>query len=396
MESRSSVFKLIKTKWVFTSYIIKQERTIAMKKAFLLLLLGLGLFTLSKFGFSQKSDSPKQIEKQLAAPIAKHDQVIYFAGGCFWGTEHFFKQVRGVTATEVGYANGNLKHPSYEQVSTGKTGFAETVKVTYDPQIVELKLLVDLFLKTIDPTSLNKQGNDIGTQYRTGIYYTDKSVIPVIKKSLAELDKQYPAKIVVELEPLQNYYDAEAYHQKYLDKNPGGYCHIVPEMFDLARKANPAPKDSTAPKSYHKKDRSTLKKQLTPLQYDVTQNQATERAFDNAYNDEFRDGIYVDITTGEPLFVSTDKFESGCGWPSFSKPINPDLVEELADNSHGMRRTEVRSKTGDAHLGHVFDDGPSDKGGLRYCINSASLQFIPKEEMKAKGYEKYLPLLVKK
>ncbi|MNK04003.1 Peptide methionine sulfoxide reductase MsrA/MsrB [compost metagenome] len=368
-----------------------------MKKVFLLLLLGLGLFMLSKFGFSQKTNSSKIIKEQATNPIGKKDQVIYFAGGCFWGTEHFFKQVRGVIATEVGYANGHLKNPSYEQVSTGKTGFAETVKVTYDPEAVDLKLLVDLFLKTIDPTSINKQGNDIGTQYRTGIYYTNDSAIPVIKESLAEMAKKYPAKIVVELEPLQNYYDAEAYHQKYLDKNPGGYCHIDPELFEMARKTNPSTAKATdVSPTFKKKDQSTLKKELTALQYDVTQNQATERAFDNAYNDEFRDGIYVDITTGEPLFVSTDKFESGCGWPSFSKPINPKLVEELADNSHGMRRTEVRSKTGDAHLGHVFDDSPADKGGLRYCINSASLQFVPKEEMKAKGYEKYLPLLAKK
>ncbi|WP_199768638.1 peptide-methionine (R)-S-oxide reductase MsrB [Sphingobacterium sp. HMA12] len=148
--------------------------------------------------------------------------------------------------------------------------------------------------------------------------------------------------------------------------------------------------------SYKKVDKEILKKELTPLQYDVTQNNATERAFANEYNDEFREGIYVDITTGEPLFVSTDKFESGCGWPSFSKPISDSLIAEVSDNSFGMRRTEVRSKTGDAHLGHVFDDGPADKGGLRYCINSASLKFIPKEKMKAEGYEKYLPLLVKK
>lgn len=369
-----------------------------MKQLFVLLALGVGLFVVSKFGFSQKATGLKSAKQHTMDNIHNNDQVIYFAGGCFWGTEHFFKQVRGVTATEVGYANGNLQDPTYTQVSTGKTGFAETVKVSYDPEVIDLKLLVDLFLKTIDPTSLNKQGNDIGTQYRTGIYYTNTADVPVIKERLAELAKQYPAQIVVELEPLQNYYDAETYHQKYLDKNPGGYCHIGPDLFELARKANPEiPKVQSEPaKTYKKADKETLKKELTPLQYNVTQNNATERAFDNEYNDEFREGIYVDITTGEPLFVSTDKFESGCGWPSFSKPISDSLVEELSDSSHGMRRTEVRSKTGDAHLGHVFNDGPADQGGLRYCINSASLKFIPKEEMKAKGYEKYLPLLIKK
>ncbi len=362
-----------------------------MKQLFVLLALGIGLFIVSKFGFSQKTADLKSEKKHTMNNLHNKDQVIYFAGGCFWGTEHFFKQVRGVTATEVGYANGNLQDPTYTQVSTGKTGFAETVKVSYDPAVVELKLLVDLFLKTIDPTSLNKQGNDIGTQYRTGIYYTNEVDVPVIKECLAALAKQYPTQLVVELEPLRNYYDAEAYHQKYLDKNPGGYCHIGPDLFELARKANP-----TTATTYKKADQETLKKELTPLQYDVTQNNATERAFDNAYNDEFREGIYVDITTGEPLFVSTDKFESGCGWPSFSKPISDSLVTELSDNTYGMRRTEIRSKTGDAHLGHVFEDGPTDKGGLRYCINSASLKFIPKEDMKVKGYEKYLPLLVKK
>jgi peptide methionine sulfoxide reductase msrA/msrB len=159
----------------------------------------------------------------------------------------------------------------------------------------------------------------------------------------------------------------------------------------LALKANPE-----IEKKYKKADKESLKRDLTALQYNVTQNNATERAFDNEYNDEFREGIYVDITTGEPLFVSTDKFESGCGWPSFSKPIGEGLVQELSDHSYGMRRTEVRSKTGDAHLGHVFDDGPKDKGGLRYCINSASLRFVLKEKMKVEGYEKYLPLLEKK
>ena len=166
-------------------------------------------------------------------------------------------------------------------------------------------------------------------------------------------------------------------------KNPGGYCHINPALFEMARKAN-APKTAT----YQKPDDATLRKKLSAEQYAVTQKNATEPAFHNEFWNEHRPGIYVDITTGEPLFVSTDKFDSGCGWPSFSKPIQKELIAEKKDTTHGMIRTEVRSKTGDAHLGHVFTDGPKDKGGLRYCINSASLRFIPKEKMKEEGDRK--------
>lgn len=322
--------------------------------------------------------------------MEKSKKEIYFAGGCFWGTEHFFKQIRGVEATQVGYANGNTKNPTYEQVYTDATGFTETVKVIYDPSQLSLELLLELFFKTIDPTSVNKQGNDIGTRYRTGIYFKDKNDEPIIKKALQELAKQYQEPIAVENLPLKNFYDAEEYHQNYLDKNPGGYCHINPKLFEMAKKANPK-KSNT----YKKQDDATLKKNLTKLQYEVTQNNATERPFQNEYWNEFREGIYVDVTTGEPLFVSTDKFESGCGWPSFSKPIDKKLISEKMDTSHNMTRIEVRSKTGDAHLGHVFTDGPADKGGLRYCINSASLKFIPKEEMKKEGYGAYIKLLEK-
>ena len=338
-----------------------------------------------KIGFSQGEEKASAPEKNSAHNSKTSE--IYFAGGCFWGTEHYFKQIRGVTATEVGYANGNLAKPSYEQVSTGNTGFVEAVKVDYDPTLVDLKLLIDLYFKTIDPTSMDKQGNDIGTQYRTGIYFTKKEDEKTIRDEIGQLAKSYSSKLVVEIGPLRNFYTAENYHQNYLEKNPQGYCHIPADLFEKARQANPKPA------KYNKVDKKTLKKELTPLQYDVTQNNATERAFDNAYWNEFREGIYVDVTTGEPLFISTDKFESDCGWPSFSKPIKDRLVAEKSDRSFGMNRTEVRSKTGDAHLGHVFNDGPTEQGGLRYCINSASLRFIPKDQMKAEGYEKFIALL---
>lgn len=315
---------------------------------------------------------------------------LYFAGGCFWGTEHFFKQIRGVISTEVGYANGTLQHaPSYEEVCSGNTGFAETVKIVYNPQVVDLKLLLELYFKTIDPTSLNKQGNDVGDQYRTGIYYTDAGVKTTIDEAIAALAKNYKKPIVVEVSPLKNFYQAEEYHQDYLDKNPRGYCHIPTKLFEVARKANPEPI------KFKKATEAELRSRLTKEQYAVTQQNATETPFANEYWDEQREGIYVDITTGEPLFSSLDKFQSGCGWPSFAKPIDKKLIEEKEDKSYHMTRTEVRSKLGDAHLGHVFDDGPKQLGGLRYCINSASLRFIPKEDMQKEGYGEYLVLFKK-
>lgn len=324
----------------------------------------------------------------IAKPM-KNKAEIYLAGGCFWGTEHFLQQIRGVEITEVGYANSLVSNPSYEQVCSGNTLAAETVKVVYNPEVVGLNLLLNLYFQTIDPTSLNQQGHDRGTQYRTGIYYTQSNDLSIIKQAIQLLSSHYEHPIVIEVEPLANFYPAEAYHQNYLDKNPGGYCHINPALFAMAREANA----EITRAAYTKPDDATLRRTLSPEQYAVTQKSATEPAFQNEYWNEHRPGIYVDITTGEPLFVSTDKFDSGCGWPSFSKPIQNDLLKEKRDTSHGMIRVEVRSKSGDAHLGHVFTDGPKEKGGLRYCINSASLRFIPKEKMQTEGYGDLLPLI---
>ena len=332
---------------------------------------------------------------------------IYLAGGCFWGTEHFLSMVHGVIEAEVGYANSNVPNPTYREVCTGRTGAAETVKVVYNPKEISLPFLLSLYYKTIDPTSLNKQGNDRGTQYRTGIYYTDASERPVIEESLAQLQRNYSKPLAIEVAPLKNFYPAEDYHQDYLDKNPGGYCHINPGLFKLAREVRDTTlidKEATESventqnqgsleRTYTKPSDKELRNKLTALQYQVTQNAATERPFANEYDKEFRPGIYVDIVTGEPLFLSTDKFESGCGWPAFSKPISADVVKGYMDNSHGMQRIEVRSKSGDSHLGHVFNDGPADKGGLRYCINSASLKFIPLADMQKEGYGDLIPLV---
>lgn len=322
-------------------------------------------------------------------------KTVYLAGGCFWGTERFFQLVPGVRDTEVGYANSNVADPTYREVCSGSTGAAETVKVVYDSDSITLPYILSLYYKTIDPTSLNRQGNDRGTQYRTGIFYTDREELPVIEASLDTLQRSYTRPLAIEVSPLRNFYPAEDYHQDYLVANPGGYCHINPMLFREARLA----KDPDAP-IYRKKESgyarpsdAELRERLTPLQYEVTQNNATERPYANEYDREFRPGIYVDIVNGEPLFVSTDKFDSGCGWPAFSRPISEDLIKEVRDTSHGMVRTEVRSAHGDSHLGHVFPDGPRETGGLRYCINSASLRFVPLADMKAEGYGDLIPLV---
>lgn len=314
-------------------------------------------------------------------------KTIYLAGGCFWGTQHFLGLIPGVVSTQVGYANSKVSEPTYREVCTGTTGAAETVKVTYNPEVLPLPLLLSLYYRTVDPTSVNRQGNDRGTQYRTGIYYTDPSDRPVIEKSLHELAASVAGKIAIETEPLTNFYPAEEYHQDYLDKNPEGYCHIDPSLFEMARNTRIIPTQSPRPAD------KELRATLTPLQYEVTQHAATEPPFANEYFDEFRPGIYVDVVTGEPLFLSADKFESGCGWPAFSRPIDDSLIVERRDLSHGMDRTEVSSRNGGSHLGHVFPDGPAHTGGLRYCINSASLRFIPLEDMEKAGYGAYIPLL---
>ena len=346
-----------------------------------------------------KTADTMSMEQKQEEPMMNNDNLhtIYLAGGCFWGIEAYMKKLPGVRDTDVGYANGNTENPTYEQVCYDNTGHAETVKVVYDPALISTEQLLDGFFKVVDPTSINRQGNDRGSQYRSGIYYVDEADKAIAESAAARQKENYKDPVVTEILPLNQFYLAEDYHQDYLDKNPGGYCHINLNAADefIGEEGHGMSDDLSVlirPEDYPVPDDQVLKEKLTDIQYQVTQNNDTERPYTNEYAATFDKGIYVDVVTGEPLFSSEDKFESGCGWPSFSKPIIPEVVTEHTDTSFNMKRTEVRSRAGDTHLGHVFDDGPKDLGGLRYCINSASIRFIPFDDLETEGYGYLKPL----
>ena len=346
-----------------------------------------------------KTADTMSMEQKQEEPMMNNDNLhtIYLAGGCFWGIEAYMKKLPGVRDTDVGYANGNTENPTYEQVCYDNTGHAETVKVVYDPALISTEQLLDGFFKVVDPTSINRQGNDRGSQYRSGIYYVDEADKAIAESAAARQKEKYKDPVVTEILPLNQFYLAEDYHQDYLDKNPGGYCHINLNAADefIGEEGLGMSDDLSVlirPEDYPVPDDQVLKEKLTDIQYQVTQNNDTERPYTNEYAATFDKGIYVDVVTGEPLFSSEDKFESGCGWPSFSKPIISEVVTEHTDTSFNMKRTEVRSRAGDTHLGHVFDDGPKDLGGLRYCINSASIRFIPFDDLETEGYGYLKPL----
>ena len=318
---------------------------------------------------------------------------IYLAGGCFWGVEEYFSLIPGVADATSGYANGRTENPSYDDVCHRNTGHAETVRVTYDPSVISLKTLVEQLFEIIDPLSVNRQGNDFGTQYRTGVYYTDESDRAVIEAVFAQEQKKHDAPIATELAPLEQFYAAEECHQDYLRKNPGGYCHV---NFDgLAKVKSEAQKRREAAGGlvsarYVRPDEAELRRRLTRQQYNITQHGGTEPAFSGVYDDFFEPGIYVDVVTGQPVFSSFDKYDAHCGWPAFTRPIDEDAVKKYDDKRFGLHRVEVKSSGAESHLGHVFHDGPSATGGLRYCINSAALRFIAKDDLVAEGYAEYI------
>lgn len=370
-----------------------------MKKIILfplmLLLLLAGCATAGKPGQDPASgaaaDTPEE-ETAAADPAAltRHDPhnpdpVIYLAGGCFWGVQKYLDAIPGVERTVVGYANGEWDEEtplSYKDVSTGLTGFRETVYVEYNPEEVSLETILFAYFYVIDPTVKNQQGPDVGSEYQTGIYYTNEAAKEAVDRVVAiERERYAPyGEFAVEIEPLEVFYEAEEEHQKYLEKNPGGYCHIqegqIQWMTQIVVDAA----------EYAQRDTTDLYDRLTPLQYMVTQENYTEEPFNNEYWDTFEKGIYVDIVSGEPLFSSLDKYESSCGWPAFSKGIDVNTFFFIGDYQLEIPRLEVRSRAADSHLGHVFQSDAESPTGTRYCINSAAIRFVPYEEMEAQGY----------
>ncbi len=370
---------------------------------FIILALGVYFFVFRK---------DRTVHQEPAGSIPAGSSVAYFAGGCFWCTESDFEKIPGVTSVISGYMGGNEPNPTYEQVSAHVTGHRESIKVYYDPESVSYRTLVEYFFKHHDPTDAGGSFHDRGHSYTSAIYYSTPEEKTIAENAVKDLDARhiFPKPIVTSIEPAQTFWNAEEYHQDYYKKNPLRYEYYrkgsgrdayIESIWGKATdgyQGTVAVSGTTTVAAkwriFVKPSAAELQKMLTPLQYKVTQKEGTEPAFRNEYHDNKKEGIYVDVVSGEPLFSSVQKYDSGTGWPSFWDTIAPENIVKQEDFLLILPRTEIRSKHAGSHLGHVFNDGPAPTG-LRYCMNSAALRFIPKENMEADGYGEYLNLFLK-